>query len=223
VNHETFDLVLDLTYDHFYDKMKEMEANEPEKLDKLLSSHLVTKMLLDFLQFSFAYFVKAEMANETAPPERSVYDHRVPLDAQTDGGDIAVLKVSYLVKHFEDLLRELVDALGRIWTNPFDLVKLWSIKFAEEPEKARQVEDSKDSYERTDLYDGQGVAVFTYLHMKKQINLVFRSEQGNAADATCLVEDSTPFMQMHKYQYLLEVCLPLMNFLMQESISHPNS
>lgn len=157
------------------------------------------------------------------PPEKTIYDHRKPIDAQTDGADIALLKLSYLIDNFEDLLRELMDALGRIWTNPFDLVKLWSIKFAEEPEKARKYDDSKDSYERTDLYDGQGVAVFAYLHMKKQINFVFHSEQANVADASCLVEDSSLFIQMHKYQYLLEVCMPVMNFLLQQSISHPNS
>ena len=117
----------------------------------------------------------------------------------------------------------MADALGRIWTNPFDLVKLWSIKFAEEPDKARKLDESKDSYDRTDLYDGQGVAVFAYLHMKKQINLVFKSDLADASEEPCLVEDSSLFIQMHKYQYLLEVCLPVMNFLLQESISHPNS
>ena len=56
-----------------------------------------------------------------------------------------------------------MTALGKIWTNPFELVKLWSIKFAEDPDKARNYEEDKDQYERTDLYDGQGVAVFAYL------------------------------------------------------------
>ncbi len=60
MNADTFNLVLDLTYESFYDGMKELEKKEPEKLDKILSSHFVTKVLLDFLQFSFAYFVKAE-------------------------------------------------------------------------------------------------------------------------------------------------------------------
>lgn len=60
VNGETFNLVLDLTYESYYDEMTELEKKEPEKLDKILSSHFVTRLLLDFLQFSFAYFVKAE-------------------------------------------------------------------------------------------------------------------------------------------------------------------
>ena len=68
------------------------------------------------------------------PAEKAIYDHRKPVDAETDGADIALLKLSYLIDNFEDLLRELMEALGRIWTNPFDLVKLWSIKFAEEPD-----------------------------------------------------------------------------------------
>ena len=216
-------MVLDLTYESFYDDMTEMQQKEPEKLDKLLSSHLVSKVLIDFLQFGFAYFVKAELVNEYAPPEKTAYDHRAPLEAEKDGAHIALLKLSYLIDNFEDLLRELMNALSRIWTNPFDLVKLWSIKFAEDPEKARQLDESKDSYERTDLYDGQGVAVFAYLHMKRQINLIFRSDLANAAEEPCLIEDSSLFMQMHKYQYLLEVCIPTMNFLLQESVSHPNS
>lgn len=53
-------MLLDLTYESYYDEMMELEKKEPEKLDKALSSHFVTKLLLDFLQFSFAYFVKAE-------------------------------------------------------------------------------------------------------------------------------------------------------------------
>lgn len=223
VNGDTFNLVLDLTYESFYDDMTEMEKKEPEKLDKILSSHFVTRVLVDFLQFSFAYFVKAEQVNQYMPPDKTIYDHRKPVDAQKDGADIALLKLSYLIDNFEDLLKELVDALGRIWTNPFDLVKLWSIKFAEDPDKARKFDEMKDSYDRTDLYDGQGIAVFAYLHMKKQINWVFRSDLANAVDAPCLVDDPTLFIQLHKYQYLLEVCLPLMNFLMHESISHPNS
>ena len=43
--------------------MTEMSKKKPKTLDKALSTHFVSRLLLDFLQFSFAYFVKAEMVN----------------------------------------------------------------------------------------------------------------------------------------------------------------
>ena len=106
------------------------------------------------------------------------------------------MKLSYLINNFQDLLKELVDALARIWINPFDLVKLWSIKFAEDPEKARKYEEHKDTYERTDIYDGQGVAVFAYLYMKKSINCVFKSEKADATDHICLTDESAVIFSM---------------------------
>lgn len=39
--------MLDLTNENYYDEMKEMEVNDPEKLDKTLAAHFVTKFLLD--------------------------------------------------------------------------------------------------------------------------------------------------------------------------------
>jgi hypothetical protein len=70
-------------------------------------------------------------------------------------------------------------------------LKLWCIKNAEDPEVARLVDDQKDCYERTDNYDGQGVAVFVYLNLKPQIDTVFKlnSKQKN------LVQDSLDFLQ----------------------------
>ena len=76
------------------------------------------------------------------------------MHAKNDGANIALLKLTCMVPNFEDLNKEIIDALARIWTNPFDLVKLWSIKFADDPEKARKVDETKDTYERTDLYNG---------------------------------------------------------------------
>jgi hypothetical protein len=49
INNETFNLLLDLTNEHFYDEMKEMERKEPQKLDKMQASHFVTKFCLDVL------------------------------------------------------------------------------------------------------------------------------------------------------------------------------
>lgn len=53
------ELMLKLTNEDFYDDMKELERNEPERLDKTLASHFVTKFLLDVIQFCFTFFVKA--------------------------------------------------------------------------------------------------------------------------------------------------------------------
>lgn len=49
VTGESFNLMLDLTYESFYDDMTKMEKEDPQKLDKALSAHFVTRALLDFL------------------------------------------------------------------------------------------------------------------------------------------------------------------------------
>ena len=49
VNNETFGTMLSLTYDSFYDEMEEMEKTDPKKLDLLLSSHFVSRFLIDVL------------------------------------------------------------------------------------------------------------------------------------------------------------------------------
>ena len=63
VNKNTINLLLDLTYEKFYDDMTEMEEKQPLALDTILSAHFVTKFLTDILQFSFAYFVQAKPLN----------------------------------------------------------------------------------------------------------------------------------------------------------------
>ena len=63
-NLDGFNLLLDLTYEKFYDEMTEMERKEGEKLDRIMSAHFVTKFLIDVLQFSFAFFVKATPMQE---------------------------------------------------------------------------------------------------------------------------------------------------------------
>lgn len=60
LNNDNLDLLLDLTQESFYDDMKILEAKDPKKLDTILSSHFITKFLLDVLQFSYAYYVVAE-------------------------------------------------------------------------------------------------------------------------------------------------------------------
>lgn len=55
--------------------MTKMAKDEPEKLDKALSTHFVSRLLLDFLQFSFAYFVKAELVNKDGQMEDAPYDN----------------------------------------------------------------------------------------------------------------------------------------------------
>jgi hypothetical protein len=48
-NLDGFNLLLDLTYEKFYDEMTEMERKEGEKLDRIMSAHFVTKFLIDVL------------------------------------------------------------------------------------------------------------------------------------------------------------------------------
>ena len=63
VNNDTFNLLLSLTYDSYYDQMEELKKKDPLTLDQTLSSHIVTRFLLDVLQFSFAFFVDAKANN----------------------------------------------------------------------------------------------------------------------------------------------------------------
>ena len=174
VNNDTFSLLLSLTYDSYYDEMEELEKKDPQTLDSTLSSHFVTRFLLDVLQFSFAFFVDAKSENQEEPDKRMIYDHRKPIDLELDGTKTGLLNLRYILPNFEQIMVALVGALDQIWTNKFNILKLWCIKNAEDPELARLVDDQKDCYERTDNYDGQGVAVFVYLNLKPQIDQVFR-------------------------------------------------
>jgi hypothetical protein len=49
MNDSNLDVMLDLTYEHFYDGMKDMEDEQPERLDQVLTAHFVTKFILDVL------------------------------------------------------------------------------------------------------------------------------------------------------------------------------
>lgn len=62
-------LMLDLTNEHFYDEMTELEKTDPERLDHTLAAHFVTKFVLDFLQFSSAHLITA-MPHNTKPTEK---------------------------------------------------------------------------------------------------------------------------------------------------------
>ena len=146
--------MLDLTYESYYDDMTALAKSDPQKLDEILCTHYLTHFLVDLLQFCFAYFVKGNTLNEFMPQSRTIYDHRQPICRHTDGADISLLAFSYFIPCLPATLKELTDALNILWCNPFDLVKLWSIKFAEDPEKARSYDQARDSYERTDLYGG---------------------------------------------------------------------
>ena len=85
MNDKNLDLMLDLTNENFYDEMKDMEEEQPERLDQVLTAHFVTKFILDVLQFLFAYLVRAKTAAQLNPPEeRRFYDHRRNLTLQDD-------------------------------------------------------------------------------------------------------------------------------------------
>ena len=49
INNSNVDLLLNLTQESFYDEMKQLEKDDPAKLDNMLSSHFITKFLLDIL------------------------------------------------------------------------------------------------------------------------------------------------------------------------------
>ena len=86
-----FNQLLDMSYDSYKDDMVELGKKEPEKLDKALSLHYINELLLELLGFTFAYFVKVDLVNEYAPPERQVYDHRKVVSYKKDGANIALL------------------------------------------------------------------------------------------------------------------------------------
>lgn len=113
-----------------------------------------------------------------------------------------------------------MDKLNLIWIDAFDPVALWSIKNADDPMKARNVDAEKDAYDRKDNYNGQGVAVYAYVHLKAQIDAVFGAPAGHMKH---FVQDSNRFIRYHRHAYLLDCFMPLLNFMIQESASHPFS
>ena len=63
MNEANMSLMLDLTNEHFYEDMKDMEKDDPARLDQILAAHFVTKFVLDIMQFSCAHFVRAKAFN----------------------------------------------------------------------------------------------------------------------------------------------------------------
>jgi hypothetical protein len=98
--------------------------------------------------------------------------------------------------------------LERIWPNPISLLKIWCIKNAEDPQFARNVTTNKDTFERQDMYDGQGVGVWIYLHIKQQIDQVCQSTNSPA-----YLLQAANLIQYHKFSFLFEACIPTINFL----------
>ena len=224
VDNTTFDTLLDLTYEKSYDQMKKMERESPQKLDLLFASHFSTKFLLDMLQFCFAYFVKAKGSHKFTEEEaklklRELYDHRTPVNLQKDGVETASLELEFVVKNFENITKAALESIFRIWKNPQNILKLWCIKFAEDPDLTRSIDPKKDSYDRTDNYDGQGVAVFVYLSIKQALDALF------STSSPAFLKEINPlqFLQFQNFDFLLENLIPSINFLIQDSISHPNS
>ena len=86
IDNQNFDLLADLTYESNYDLMKDLEKNDPFKLDQVLSAHFLSKFLLDILQFSFCYFVVALPLNkEEEKAKHQLNDHRTVIDPIKDG------------------------------------------------------------------------------------------------------------------------------------------
>ena len=214
MTNSNMDLMLSLTNESFYDEMKELEDSDPKNLDLVLTSHFVTKFLVDVLQFSFAFFVRASNAG-SEPDKKSFYDHRKKVDLDRDCKETALLNLEFVVANFEQIVMVSVESLNSIWTSPFNLVKFWCIKYAENPDKARECDVNKDAYDRQDNYDAQGISVWAYLNLKEHIDhLCGRTES---------IMKNQSMVGFMKFSFVFEVCMPSINFLIQKSISHANS
>ena len=77
-----------------------------------------------------------------------MYDHRTKIDNIYDGQIATSIVLEYLIDDYYVLLHTLVQKLLNTWKNPFNIIKFWCIKFAENPEKLRFVDTDKDSYDR---------------------------------------------------------------------------
>jgi hypothetical protein len=69
------------------------------------------------------------------------------MDASRDG-KTALLSLSFIVPNFSDLISTILNCISKIWSNKFSLLKFWCIKYAENPEKALEIDLEKDSYDR---------------------------------------------------------------------------
>lgn len=153
---------MDLSYEDKYDKVEELEKSEPKKLDMILSSHFVTIFLLDVLGFCYAYFFRAENVCEEVPDKKFLYDHRKPVCKDQDGFKTCSVEIVPIVETFDKIMFSIMKGINSVWANSFNVLKFWCIKHEEDPTKGRGDRSEEDSYSRTYLYDGQGVAVFVY-------------------------------------------------------------
>ena len=81
--------------------MKILEKDDPAKLDSILSSHYITKFLVDILQFSYAYYVVAEPENQEKPAKYEIFDQRKPFDKFADGKNASLVNLRFLITPFE--------------------------------------------------------------------------------------------------------------------------
>lgn len=187
-----------------------------------MCSHFVSLFLLDVLGFCQAYFVRAGVVAKEEGDQKQIYDHRKPIDPKLDGPAV-LIGMQPIISGFAPIIDCIVGALDAVWASPFDLLKLWCIKYAEDPHKGRADRSGQDSYVRTHYYDGQGVAVFTYLHLRQQILAVFLGGSADSPPEESANLDSLGFLRFHKHSFVYEVCTPSICFLIEHSVSHPNS
>ena len=57
------------------------------------------------------------------------------------------------------------------------------------------MDEEKDSYDRQDSYNAQGIAAYVYLNFKSQIDTVFSAPEPRFN----LVPDSNAFINYHKF------------------------
>lgn len=131
-------------------------------------THFCTLFFCDLLQFGFTNFTVTDRVNTQKSEQRKLLNPCGPLDA----GDFAIqFKLSFHTHDFHQLMRALCDGIEVCCGNqPFNMLELWNIKNAERPgvsEEMLKVQPGRDSYERKDFYNCQGIAAFYILKFRK--------------------------------------------------------
>lgn len=110
LTHQMFNYYMDFTNPNFIDEYEEEEHKNPEKLYGVESAHYTICYLFDLLQFTFQFMVmtepvlkKEEGKMEVDDPKAKIYDHRKPIDAESD---LVFYKFKYYFESFEDVLSE---------------------------------------------------------------------------------------------------------------------
>lgn len=97
--------------------MKDLEIDDPIKLDLVNRAHFVTHFLHNVLQFSFAFFIRGTYSEKQKEnqKQRRMYDHRTALEFELDVRDTALLGFEFIVESFKELIEHIYKTLERMW------------------------------------------------------------------------------------------------------------